>query len=57
MAIPKPTNSNPQDPRDENQLDPGPLVSARVIPDVAPIDKKRFAHGKFGGRTMKVGKR
>ncbi len=56
MAVPRPKSSKPQDPRDSNQLDPGPLVSPRIIPDIAPIDMKKFQPAKFAGRTIKAGK-
>lgn len=56
MAAPKPSAGKPQDPRDENQLDPGPLISPPPIPQVGAISKKKFAHGKFGGRTIRAGK-
>ena len=56
MAAPRPRSSSPQDPRDLNQLDPGPIISMLVYPDVGKIDVKRAAPGKWAGRTMKVGK-
>jgi hypothetical protein len=56
MAVPRPRSSKPQDPRDLNQLDTGPLISPRIIPDVAPISFEKFKPAKFAGRTIKAGK-
>lgn len=56
MAAPRPRAASPQDPRDQNQLDPGPLISMVVFPDVGKIDLKKAAPGKFAGRTIKAGK-
>jgi hypothetical protein len=56
MSAPKPRSSKPRDPRDEVQVAGGPMVCMRVIPDVAPIDKKKLMPGKFAGRTVKAGK-
>jgi hypothetical protein len=56
MAVPRPKASTPQDPRDTNQLDPGPMISQQVFPDVGRIDLKKAAPGKWAGRTIKAGK-
>jgi hypothetical protein len=56
MAVPRPSSGKPQDPRDQNQLDPGPIVSPKVIPDIAPISFEKFKPAKFAGRTIKAGK-
>jgi hypothetical protein len=56
MAIPVPKSSSPQDPRDLNQLDPGPLISMVVYPEVGKIDVKKASPGKWAGRTIKAGK-
>jgi hypothetical protein len=56
MAVPKPNSSSPQDPRDLNQLDPGPMISMQVYPDVGKIDVKKASPGKWAGRTIKAGK-
>jgi len=39
-----------------DQLDAGPLISPKVIPDIASIDLKKFQPAKFAGRTIKAGK-
>ena len=56
MSVPRPKSSSPQDPRDLNQLDPGPLISMLVYPDVGKIDVKKAQPGKWAGRTIKAGK-
>ena len=56
MSVPRPKSSSPQDPRDLNQLDPGPLISMVVYPEVGKIDVKKAQPGKWAGRTIKAGK-
>jgi len=56
MAVPRPKSSKPQDPRDTGQLDPGPLIDAKIIPDIAAISLQKFQPAKFAGRTIKAGK-
>jgi hypothetical protein len=56
MSVPRPKSSSPQDPRDLNQLDAGPMISMQVYPDVGKIDIKKASPGNWAGRTIKAGK-
>jgi hypothetical protein len=56
MPVPQPKSSLPQDPRDLNQPDPGPIISMKVNPDIGPTDFNKLKPGAFAGRTIKAGK-
>jgi hypothetical protein len=55
--ITPPSRGKPQDPRDSNQLDPGPIVDVPQKPAMGTADFAKFKPGKFGGKIMRVGKK
>lgn len=52
-----PSRGKPQDPRDENQVDPGPIVDCPVFPQMGGVNKRKFMPGKFSGRVIRSGKK
>lgn len=61
--ISPPSRGKPQDPRNESQIDPGPIIDPPVFPQISipggtgSVMKAKCKPGKFGGRVLRVGKK
>lgn len=56
MAVSPPSRGKPPHPADESQNKPGPIFEAPKIPQIASIEKRKFAAGPRAGRVLRVGK-
>jgi len=55
--IAPPSRGKPQDPRNEDQLDRGPIVDCPVFPQIGTAKKEKFTAGKFSGKFSRTGKK
>jgi len=55
--ISPPSRGKPHDPRNTEQVVPGPIIHPPKVPDLGKISFQKCSPGKFGGRFMKVGKK
>lgn len=57
MALPSPAGrGKPERLEDTTRYGKGPMIEQQTYPDVGKVEVKKFAPGKFGGRTIKAGK-